>query len=46
MNKVVIPELHYNNAGMSQFYMRFIRYNSTEYKDIYFPSTWGAWSPI
>lgn len=46
VNKVVIPELHYNNAGMSQFYMRFIRYNSTEYKDIYFPSTWGAWSPI
>ena len=32
VNKVIIPELHYNNSGMSQFYMRFIRYNSTEYK--------------
>ena len=28
--------LYYNNASMSQFYMRFIRYNSTAYKDIYF----------
>lgn len=36
VNRVIIPELHYNNAAMSQFYMRFIRYNSTEYKDIYF----------
>jgi len=42
VNKVVIPELHYNNAGMSQFYMRFIRYNSTEYKDIYFPIYLGS----
>ena len=36
VNKIIIPELHYNNAGMSQFYFRFIRYTSTEYKDIYF----------
>ena len=36
VNKVLIPELHYNNASMSQFYMRFVRYNSTTYKDIYF----------
>ena len=36
VDKVLIPELHYNNACMSQFYMRFIRYTSTEYKDIYF----------
>lgn len=36
INKVIIPELHYNNAGMSQFYMRFVRYTSTEFKDIYF----------
>lgn len=36
VNKVLIPELHYNNASMSQFYMRFVRYNSTEFKDIYF----------
>ena len=42
VNKVVIPELHYNNAGMSQFYMRFIRYNSPEYKDIYFPIYLGS----
>lgn len=36
VNKIIIPELHYNNARMSQFYMRFIRYTSTDYKDIYF----------
>jgi len=36
VNKILIPELHYNNSGMSQFYFRFIRYTSTEYKDIYF----------
>lgn len=42
VNKIVIPELHYNNAGMSQFYMRFIRYTSKEYKDIYFPIYIGS----
>ena len=26
VNKIVIPELHYNNSRMSQFYMRFVRY--------------------
>ncbi len=36
VNRVIIPELHYNNAAMSQFYMRFIRYTSTDFKDIYF----------
>ena len=36
VNKIFLPELHYNNAKMSQFYMRFIRYTSTDYKDIYF----------
>lgn len=36
VNKIIIPELHYNNAQMSQFYMRFVRYTSTEWKDIYF----------
>ena len=36
VNKVFLPELHYNNAKMSQFYMRFIRYTSKDYKDIYF----------
>lgn len=42
INKVIIPELHYNNAGMSQFYMRFVRYTSTEYKDIYFVTYAGS----
>ena len=42
INKVLIPELHYNNAGMSQFYFRFIRYTSTEYKDIYFLTYAGS----
>lgn len=36
VNKIIIPELHYNNARMSQFYMRFVRFTSTEFKDIYF----------
>lgn len=42
VNKVIIPELHYNNSGMSQFYFRFIRYTSTEYKDIYFITYAGS----
>ena len=42
VNKVIIPELHYNNSGMSQFYFRFIRYTSTEYKDIYFLTYAGS----
>lgn len=42
VNKIIIPEMHFNNAGMSQFYMRFIRYTSTEYKDIYFPTYAGS----
>lgn len=42
INKVLIPELHYNNSGMSQFYFRFIRYTSTEYKDIYFLTYAGS----
>lgn len=42
VNKVIIPELHYNHSGMSQFYFRFIRYNSTEYKDIYFLTYAGS----
>ncbi len=42
VNKVLIPEMHYNNSGMSQFYMRFIRYTSTEYKDIYFLNYTGS----
>ena len=42
VNKIIIPELHYNNSGMSQFYMRFIRYTSTEFKDIYFLTYAGS----
>ena len=42
VNKVIIPELHYNNSGMSQFYFRFIRYTSTEEKDIYFLTYAGS----
>ena len=42
VNKVIIPELHYNNSGMSQFYFRFIRYTSTEAKDIYFLTYAGS----
>jgi len=42
VNKIIIPELHYNNAAMSQFYFRFIRYTSTEYKDIYFVTYAGS----
>ena len=42
VNKILIPEMHYNNSGMSQFYMRFIRFTSTEYKDIYFLNYTGS----
>ena len=42
VNKIVIPELHYNNSRMSQFYMRFICYTSTEWKDIYFVTYAGS----
>lgn len=42
VNRIIIPELHYNNAKMSQFYMRFVRYTSTEWKDIYFVTYGGS----
>lgn len=42
VNKIVIPELHYNNAKMSQFYYRFIRYTSTDFKDVYFVTYAGS----
>lgn len=42
VDKVIIPELHYNNSRMSQFYMRFVRYNSTNWKDIYFVTYAGS----
>lgn len=42
VNKILIPELHYNNARMSQFYMRFVRFTSTDWKDIYFITHAGS----
>lgn len=42
VDKIIIPELHFNNASMSQFYMRFVRYNSTRFKDIYFLTYAGS----
>ncbi len=42
VDKIIIPELHYNNSRMSQFYMRFIRFTSTQMKDIYFLTYAGS----
>lgn len=42
VDNVIIPELHYNNSRMSQFYHRFIRYNSTNEKHIYFVTYLGS----
>lgn len=36
VNKCIIPEMHWNNASMSQFYFRFIRFTSKDWKKIYF----------
>ena len=36
VDKCIIVELHWNNAGMSQYYFRFIRYTSTRFKEVYF----------
>ena len=36
VDKCIIAELHWNNAGMSQYYFRFIRYTSTRFKEVYF----------
>lgn len=36
VNKCIIPELHWNNSSMSQYYFRFIRYTSTQFKQVYF----------
>jgi hypothetical protein len=32
----LIPELFWNNAAMSQYYFRFIRYTSSRFKNVYF----------
>lgn len=42
VDKAIIPELHYNNAQMSQFYRRFVRYTSSGWKDIYFVTYAGS----
>lgn len=42
VDKCIIPEMHYNNAQMSQFYFRFIRYNSSHAKDVYFVTYVGS----
>ncbi|RXZ78143.1 helicase [Paenibacillaceae bacterium] len=36
VNKVIIPELSWNEATMSQYYFRFIRYNSIDKKEVHF----------
>jgi SNF2 family DNA or RNA helicase len=36
VDKILLPELHYNNAAMSQYYFRFIRYTSVNFKKVYF----------
>ncbi|MDR6779375.1 hypothetical protein J2W98_003655 [Paenibacillus peoriae] len=36
VNKVIIPELSWNEATMSQYYFRFVRYNSKNLKEIHF----------
>ena len=36
VDRVVLPELYYNNAAMAQYYFRFIRYTSTHFKNVYF----------
>jgi len=42
VDDVIIPELHYNNSRMSQFYFRFIRYNSEHEKNVYFVTYLGS----
>ena len=36
VDRVVLPELYYNNAAMAQYYFRFIRYTSKHFKNVYF----------
>lgn len=42
IDKAIIPELHWNNASMSQWYFRFVRYNSTRQKEIHFVTYAGS----
>ena len=36
IDKCIVPELHWNNSSMSQYYFRFIRYTSTRFKTVAF----------
>lgn len=36
VDKVILPELHYNHAAMEQYYFRFIRYTSRNFKQVVF----------
>ena len=36
VDKILLPELHYNNASMSQYCFRFIRYTSENFKKVYY----------
>lgn len=36
VDKCIVPELHWNNSSMSQYYFRFIRYTSTRFKTVVF----------
>ncbi|MDD2269193.1 MAG: N-6 DNA methylase [Eubacteriales bacterium] len=36
VNKVILPELAWNESTMSQYYKRFIRFNSVDFKDVYY----------
>lgn len=42
VNHIIIPELHYNNSRMSQFYFRFIRFTSEHEKHVYFVTYLGS----
>lgn len=36
VDKIILPELHYNHASMEQYYFRFIRYTSKNFKQVVF----------
>lgn len=36
VDKIILPELHYNHAAMEQYYFRFIRYTSRNFKQVVF----------
>ncbi len=42
VDTVIIPELDWNDAKMSQYYFRFIRYNSLNDKTVYFVTYKGS----